>query len=216
MQKIRTYSPDEKLVAERREQIVRAAVQLIAKKGFGSTGIRQIAEACNMTIGNLYHYIGKKEDIIFLADEFGLSLNDAFVVQTCDDLEAYSPQDALTRAVFRYIRHIDNTREFTNMVYKELRSFNSSSRRAVLESELAIIAAFENILKKGNREGVFDVRDTKLVAGSIVSLAEMWAVKQWQFKGQYSLDQYMKVINEGIIKQVALAQEPEKAGARKK
>ncbi len=216
MQKIRTYSPDGKLVAERREQIVRSAVQLIAKKGFGSTGIREIAEACSMTIGNLYHYIGKKEDIIFLALEFGLSRNEAFVSQTGSDLDACSPQDALTRAVARYIRHIDNTREFTNLVYKELRAFKSANRRAVLESELAIMAAFENILKKGNREGVFDVGDTMLAASSIVSLAEMWAIKQWQFKGQYTLDQYIGVITGGVLKQVAVEREIEKAGAGKK
>jgi len=216
MPKIRTYSPDEKLVAERREQIVRCAVQIIIKKGFGSTGVREIAEACNMTIGNLYHYIGKKEDIIFLAQSFGISLNDKFVEDSRLDLEEGLPQEALARAIERYIRHIDNTREFTNLVYKELRSFKSANRRAVLESELAITAAFENILKKGCREGVFDVGDVGLAASSIVSLAEMWAIKQWQFKGQYTLDQYIKVTTESLLKQVCAAQaQPERAGARK-
>jgi TetR/AcrR family transcriptional regulator, cholesterol catabolism regulator len=214
MPKIRTYSPDEKLVAERREQIVRSAVQIINKKGFGGTGIREIAEACNMTIGNLYHYIGKKEDIIFLALEFGLSRNDAFVAETGSDLETCSPREALKKAIIRYIKHIDNTREFTNLVYKELRSFKSANRRAVLESELAIMTAFENILKKGCREGVFDVGDVRLAASSIVSLAEMWAVKQWQFKGQYTLDQYIKVNTEGILKQVCMVQAAGKVGAR--
>jgi len=203
MQKIRTYSSDEKLVAERREQIVRSAVQIIAKKGFGSTGIRQIAEACNMTIGNLYHYIGKKEDIIFLALEFGLTRNNAFVAETNADLESCTPQEALVRAVTRYLKHVDNTREFTNLVYKELRSFKSANRRAVLESEIAIMSAFENILNKGCREGVFDVGDIKLAASSIVTLSEMWAVKQWQFKGQYTLDQYIKANTAGILKQVS-------------
>ena len=210
MQKIRTYSPDEKLVAERREQIVRKAVQLIAKKGFGSTGIREIAEACNMTIGNLYHYIGKKEDIITLALEFGLSRNNAFIEDAAADLKRYSPQEVLVRSVDRYIRHIDNTLEFTNLVYKELRSFKSASRREVLESEVAIMDAFENILERGCKEGVFSVSNVKLTAGSIVSLAEMWAVKHWQFKGKYTLDEYIKVHTEQILKQVSARNAPGK------
>jgi AcrR family transcriptional regulator len=206
MQKIRTYSPDEKLVAERREQIVRRAVQIIAKKGFGSTGIREIAEACNMTIGNLYHYIGRKEDIISLANDFGLSRNNIFLEEAAGDLRKYRPQEALERTIARYIRHIDNTLEFTNLVYKELRAYKSASRRAVLESELAIVSAFENILKKGCGEGVFTVSNITLTAGSIVSLAEMWAVKHWQFKGKYSLDEYIKVHTELILKQVNAVQ----------
>lgn len=202
MQKIRTYSSDEKLVAERREQIVRSAVRIIVKKGFGGTGIREIAQACNMTIGNLYHYIGKKEDIIFLAQDFGLAWNYQFVDRTRQDLASSSPRDALARAIERYVRHIDNTFEFTNLVYKELRSFKSASRKAVLESEMAITDAFEEILKKGCSEGDFKLSDTRLAASGIVTTAEMWAIKQWQFKGSYTLDQYIRTNTEFILKQV--------------
>lgn len=205
MQKVRTYSTDEKLVAERREQIVRNAVRLVVKKGYGSTGIREIAEACDMTIGNLYHYIGRKEDIIYLAQDFGLSLNNAFVAQTREDLENYSPQEALVRAIDRYIRHINNTNEFTNLVYKELRSFSSASRKEVLESEIAIMSAFEDILKKGCREGCFQISDTRMAAGGIVTMAEMWAIKQWQFKGRYTLDEYISTNTEMVLKQVGAA-----------
>lgn len=203
MQKIRTYSTDEKLVAERREQIVRNAVQIINRKGFGSTGIREIASACNMTIGNLYHYIGKKEDIISLAQSFGLSLNNKFVEDTAHDLENYPPLEALTRAIDRYIRHIDNTMEFTNLVYKELRSFKSANRRAVLESELAIMSTFEGILRKGCDEELFSVSDTRIAASGIVSMAEMWAIKQWQFKGHCTLEHYIRFNTEQILKQVS-------------
>lgn len=205
MPKIRTYSPDDKLVAERREQIVRSTVRLIAKKGFNSTGIREIARACNMTIGNLYHYIGKKEDIIFLILEYGLSLNRLFVENTKGDLEKLGAVEALPRAIERYIRHVDNTAEFTDMLYKELRSFKHCNRKAVMESEMAIIGAFEDILKMGCGKGVFEVPDTRLAAGNIVSLAEMWSVKRWQFRGHYTVDEYIKINTELILKQVAAA-----------
>lgn len=202
MQKIRTYSTDEKLVAERREQIVRSAVRIVVRKGYGGTGIREIAEACDMTIGNLYHYIGRKEDIIYLAQDFGLSLNYAFVEQTRGDLEKYGPREVLERAIDRYIRHINNTSEFTNLVYKELRSFKSASRKAVLESEMAIMNAFEDILDKGCREGCFKVSDIRMAASGIVTMAEMWAVKHWQFKGSYTLDEYIRTNTELVFKQV--------------
>jgi AcrR family transcriptional regulator len=204
MPKIRTYSPDDRLVAERREQIVRSAVRLMAKKGFNSTGVREIARACNMTIGNLYHYIGKKEDIIFLILEYGLELNRLFVEHTTEDMEKYGALEAFIRAIGRYIRHVDSTAEFTDMLYKELRSFKPCNRKAVMESEMAIIGAFENILRRGCEDGVFEVADIRLAAGNIVSLAEMWSVKRWQFRGRYSVDEYIRLNTEMILKQVGI------------
>jgi AcrR family transcriptional regulator len=202
MPKIRTFSPDEKLVAERREQIAKCAAHLFVKKGFDRTGIREIAKACNMTIGNLYHYIGKKEDIIFLALKYGLSQNYAFVEKVSNNLDKLNPVDALTRAIDHYFRHIDNTKEFTTFLYRELKSFRPIIRLLVLESEASIVGAFEKVFIKGCEEGEFVVNDVRLIANNIVTLGEMWAVKQWIFKKQYTIDEYIKLQTEQILRQL--------------
>ena len=63
---IRTRSNDEKLVQEKRHLIARRAIELFAEKGFKATTMRELAQACGMAQGAVYHYIGTKDDILHL------------------------------------------------------------------------------------------------------------------------------------------------------
>lgn len=46
------------------ERIWQAALTLFAKQGFAGTTTRDIAEACGLTAGSLYHYLGSKDDLL--------------------------------------------------------------------------------------------------------------------------------------------------------
>ena len=54
------------LVENRHQQIVDGACRLFFKKGYHPTTTREIANACGMSIGQLYHYISCKEDVLYL------------------------------------------------------------------------------------------------------------------------------------------------------
>ena len=53
--------------AERSEiatsKVLEAALDLFSSQGYGATSMRQIAEACELSTGNLYHHFGSKEAI---------------------------------------------------------------------------------------------------------------------------------------------------------
>ena len=51
---------------EKHVKIAEAAAALFVEKGFHNTSIREIAKACGMSMGNLYHYIKSKDDVLFL------------------------------------------------------------------------------------------------------------------------------------------------------
>ncbi len=44
-------------------RVLDAALQLFSTQGYGATSMRQIAEACDQSVGNLYHHFGSKEEI---------------------------------------------------------------------------------------------------------------------------------------------------------
>ncbi len=44
-------------------RVLDAALQLFSTQGYGATSMRQIAEACEQSVGNLYHHFGSKETI---------------------------------------------------------------------------------------------------------------------------------------------------------
>jgi AcrR family transcriptional regulator len=196
---VRTFSPNNGLVEERRHQIARAALHLIAARGIEKTSIREIAAASEMTVGNLYHYIGTREDIIHLAINHGLDQVRKLIKEIDDLCETLEPKEALTAAIDRYIRYHHANWEGTVFLYKEMGSFSPSLRLPVIEVNSHMHDAFIRIIKKGCKTGVFSVADTDMVASTIVSMGDMWALKRWQFKKNYSLDKYISSLTQMIL-----------------
>jgi len=59
----RDTEQNQRLKDERREQIVRAAVTIFARKGLALTRISDIAAAADLSYGLIYHYFHDKEEI---------------------------------------------------------------------------------------------------------------------------------------------------------
>lgn len=62
---------DDHLVELRRDQIVAAAIALVTRQGFAKTVVRQIADEAGMSVGSVYEYVRRKEDVLFLIMEHG-------------------------------------------------------------------------------------------------------------------------------------------------
>ena len=199
MSTVRTYSPNNGLVEERRSQIIQATLHLIAARGIQKTSIREIARASEMTVGNLYHYIGTREDIIYLAFNYGIDRARKLIKEINDSGETLAPREALKAAIDRYIRYQHANWEGTVFLYKEMGSFSPSLRLPVIEVNSHMHDAFIRIIKKGCKTAVFTAADIDLVASTIVSMGDMWALKRWQFKKNYSLDKYISSLTQMIL-----------------
>jgi AcrR family transcriptional regulator len=196
---VRTFSPNSGLVEERRLQIARAALHLIAARGIEKTSIREIAAASEMTVGNLYHYIGTREDIIHLAINHGLD-QVRKLIREIDDLgETLEPREALIAAVDRYIRYHHANWQGTVFLYKEMGTFAPSLRLPVIEVNSHMHDAFIRIIKNGCKAGVFAAADIDMVASTTVSMGDMWALKRWQFKKNYSLEKYISSVTQMLL-----------------
>jgi len=196
---VRTFSPNNGLVEERRRQIIEATLHLIAARGIQKTSIREIAKASDMTIGNLYHYIGTREDIIYLAFNQGISQVRGLIKEInglCDSLE---PLGALKAAIDLYIRYHHANWEGTVFIYKEMGSLAPSLRLPVIEVNSHMHDAFIRIIQKGCKAHIFTASNIDLVASTIVSMGDMWALKRWQFKKNYTLDRYIDSFTQMIL-----------------
>ena len=60
-----TSSLRDRNAQERSEQILNAAAQLFAERGFHRTTTREIAQAANVSEGTLYNYFENKNDLLF-------------------------------------------------------------------------------------------------------------------------------------------------------
>ena len=53
----------------RKRRILGAASRAFRKKGFHEAGMRDIAAACGMTVGNLYYYFKNKQELLAFCQE---------------------------------------------------------------------------------------------------------------------------------------------------
>lgn len=56
----------------RRDAILRAAARIFRQRGFGETGMRDIADAADLSPANLYHYFRGKDEILFYCQDRAL------------------------------------------------------------------------------------------------------------------------------------------------
>jgi AcrR family transcriptional regulator len=53
-------------IEARYEEILRAARDVIGRRGFAQASIREIARAAGLSLAGLYHYVGGKDEVLFL------------------------------------------------------------------------------------------------------------------------------------------------------
>ena len=63
---VKTRIKNPELVRKKHLLIAAKATKLFIKKGFSKTSMRDISNATKITLGNLYSYIKKKEDVLCL------------------------------------------------------------------------------------------------------------------------------------------------------
>jgi AcrR family transcriptional regulator len=190
MRKIRTFSKDKELVTQRRNQIVKVATSLIAKKGYNRINTRELASSLGMSIGGLYHYIGSKEDILYLIINFTSDLTAQTIDRFKTELKDTDPSECLYNSIKIYLDTVDSYRDFHNFVNHIMLSLSLNDRKIVYQAESRVVDYFENLLKEGMEKGDFEVSDPKIMAHNIVVIANAWANRGWYLNRHYTVETY--------------------------
>jgi len=199
---MRTYSSDKDLVSARREHIARNASKLFIDQGYHDTTVRQIAGACNMAMGTLYHYIGTKEDILCLIIDTIVSRFENF----SDSLMA-SPQNdhrgALKLAIENYYNGIDEIQDLILILYQEAGNIKRESWQSIVDLEERVFAVFRRILEDGIEAGIFRRTNVDLEIHAIVTSGQLWAVRRWYLKERFTIDTFIAFYTEHFLRSVA-------------
>jgi AcrR family transcriptional regulator len=198
---IRTYSKDDQLVLNRRQEIVKFATALFVKKGFLKTTTREIADASKMSIGALYHYIGSKEDILSLLCDDGVSRVKS-LFEEVDSLPAINSTEKIRIIIRRYLQHVDELQNDIVFWYQESRNMPADSRKALFDLENLLEEMFKRELIEGSKRGEFRISDSTLAANGIVVLCDMWAFRRWFLRKRYTLEKYIEELTEIILNSI--------------
>jgi len=189
---------------ERQQQICRGAMKIFRKKGFNATTMREIAEASQVSLGNLYNYISKKEDILFLIHSDVLDqIHTQFekVIRTYDD-----PVKRLinvVRELFDLTCHLKDEMLF---IYTETKSLKRPQMHAILERESQFVATFETLIKKAARKGRFQHREPDLIANLIVFTMAVYPLRGWNILPKRSKEELRQSLIQFVLRGVGVSE----------
>ncbi|TYR80199.1 TetR/AcrR family transcriptional regulator [Priestia megaterium] len=195
-----TSIKDERLIQERRMQMVKGAVNLFKEKGFHRTTTREIAKSSGFSIGTLYEYIQSKEDVLYL-------VCDSIYDEVQERLEQEIKVDGYTieglkKAIERYFKVIDELQDEVLVMYQEAKSLSKDALPYVLKKELEMVGMFEQLIKGciSNHQFILNEKESELLAHHIFVQGQMWAFRRWWLQQHYSLKEYTEMQLKFLLK----------------
>ncbi|WP_017756634.1 TetR/AcrR family transcriptional regulator [Calidifontibacillus oryziterrae] len=184
---------DEKLIEKRRDQMIKGAVKLFIKKGFHRSTTREIAKASGFSIGTLYEYIRKKEDVLYLVCD---SIYDHVQLRLQEVIDTERGTiNSLKEAVRSYFKVMDELQDEVLVMYQEAKSLTKDALPYVLQKELEMVSMFEKVIIGcvQNKEFELSEQEIKLVAHNIFVQGQMWGFRRWALRNMYTLEQYTEL-----------------------
>ena len=184
---------NQRLVEQRRRQIVQGAVDLFVRKGFHKTTTREIARACGLSIGTMYEYIQSKEDVLYLVCDYIHSELERRLTEAIREED--SGRESLKEAIAQLFRVMEEMSDYVLLIYQETKSLPKITMKYVLQKEEEITGHFERILEKGIRDGTLSLSPSsvKLMAHNIMVMGQMWTFRRWVLARHYSLEEYTRL-----------------------
>jgi len=203
--KIKTRSPKN----ERLKQITTTAASLFYKNGYLKTSTREIAEACGISKGNLYHYIKSKDDLLDLFIETTTGSFDESNKEVLSELSFMSPTLLLKKTIRETLLIIDGIQDTILFWYQESKNMSREQLVKLFKQEMHIVNLFKIIIEEGCKKGEFTSSDPMVAAYNMLILCDAWAIKRWYFKKKYTLEGYiahcqeiaLNGVNAGAIRQ---------------
>ncbi|PKN10611.1 MAG: TetR family transcriptional regulator [Deltaproteobacteria bacterium HGW-Deltaproteobacteria-7] len=181
--KIVSQIKDPDLIRKRHLQIARKTSRLFLKKGYSATGMREISKTTGITIGNLYDYITKKEDVLCLVFDVHHRLWTEHLEKNGVHAIA-DPLEQLETAVRRMLELAHENADFVLLMYRESKHLPKRFMKDVLAKEIELIEFFEGILRRGIKKNVFHIDDTFYSASMIVYELSFEPLRGWSLKGK--------------------------------
>ena len=146
----------DRLPKEKRERILRAAVEEFADNGFEHTSIQQIAKKANISVGSVYKYFENKETLFTMVIQTGLfSLEDLLNNLSESDEDIFFKAEKIIKTIIQFSK----TQPEYIKLYNHITTSNNSKLIDMLSQRIEAISAsiYTVAISKAQKTG--DVRN---------------------------------------------------------
>ena len=165
----------ESIKENKREHILKAAIELFTKKGFEMTNVESIARKAKIAKGTFYNFFEKKEDVL-------LYFLDREIVKSGVEIErnmgsAKTIAEQLQLVIPAYIKHIFPNKEFTKVLIRERISKIGTGKN---KNELVLMQLVTELIDKAKQrneiqQGIDSRRLAEMIFGFYTMYVIYWA-----------------------------------------
>jgi AcrR family transcriptional regulator len=181
----------------RREDLLRAAIQVFDAKGYARASIQDVADSVGMLKGSLYHYIDSKEDLLARIFEESDAQSFALIEEVKNlDLPAVERVRIFARSwSLWYLQNVERA----SIYVKDWKFLTGERRQRALDQRRAYEASLEEIIEAVKREGsAAPELDTRLA--SFFILAAINGLPAWyRSKGKGTPEEISEIYGDLIV-----------------
>jgi AcrR family transcriptional regulator len=164
--------------------------------------MRELAKACDMSAGALYHYFGSKEEILYSIITNATSEQAGAMEDHADELTRAKATIALAELMKTLYEWHEVNQDTTVFIYQETKNLPANAQRDIFNSEARILTVFEKLLRRGIEEGEFDMHDPGLIAHNIEVLGHAWALRRWHLRKRWTFQAYLKEQTGAVLRAI--------------
>ena len=173
--------------ADKRDAILRAAIETFAARGFFNAQVADVARAAGVAAGTVYLYFRGKDDL--LVSIFERSMREGLAGSRAAIADLPDPPERLRRLARGHLARLGNDRNLAIVFQVELRQSTKFMERfssTLLRDYLGLI---REAIADGQRDGLFrtDINPTsaaKMMFGALDEMATNWILS----RRRYSLE----------------------------
>lgn len=153
---------------DKKSQIIEAAIELFAEKGFEGTSIRDLAAKADVNVAMINYYFGSKEKLF----ECMVQQKAAYTKDLLEGIvnnNALSEIEKIYQIIDAYITRLFSSRKFHRIIHHEIMlNERETLQNAIVNLLYPNSLYIKGIVEAGIKKGVFKKVDSMLVVATIV------------------------------------------------
>ena len=182
----------------RRDGILKAAAQIFRERGYAEAGMRDIADAADLSPANLYHYFRGKDELLYYCQDRALDR-----MLAAADAAARSKLGAAERLHRVLAAHamtlLDEVEGAT--AHLQVDSLSPLHRRRVVDKRDRYERAVRRLVEAGTRTGDFSAADPAIVTRAMLG-ALNWTATWFRPDGRTPASQVGEIVARFLVRGV--------------
>ncbi|HZE71613.1 MAG TPA: TetR/AcrR family transcriptional regulator [Pyrinomonadaceae bacterium] len=201
MKSVRSLNSVRAPVGDKREAILRAAIQVFAHNGYFNSKVADIAREAGIADGTVYLYFKSKEEI--LHSVFDQSMEKAIADGKKQLARITDPREKLRRIALLHLERLGSDRDLAVVFQVELRGSTKFMQEFSAAGFAEYLGLIRTTFEEGQRAGVFrpDLNAkvmAKILFGALDEMATNWILSKKRYKLAPMADQVLDIFLNGV------------------